>query len=138
MLPISIKFFTQLFNMCLELWSNIPVIIELFSSKQINNALEVLIKEINEKNVTAEILNLTGACLRINERYAQALPILLLALQLKIDQQYVIGNIYLCLKHFDFQGGTQSQSMNETCMVNIFFCLLAVQTFLCHVHSCTF
>nr|NQU91031.1 hypothetical protein [Bacteroidota bacterium] len=75
-----------------------------FAEENIENALELLHDEINFNGITPQVLNLTGACFRLLNRPAKALPYLLLAFYLDSDTPYLRGNTCLCLAAMDFKG----------------------------------
>lgn len=77
--------------------------LEAFGRDEIENALELLRDEINFLGVTPEALNLTGACYRLLDRPAKALPYLLLAFYLDRETTYLSGNTCLCLDALNYE-----------------------------------
>lgn len=77
--------------------------LEAFGRDEIENALELLRDEINFSGVTPEALNLTGACYRLLDRPAKALPYLLLAFYLDRETTYLSGNTCLCLDALKYE-----------------------------------
>lgn len=76
--------------------------LDAFADNDMESALEFLRDEINYSGITPEALNLTGACYRILERPAKALPYLLLAFYIDRETTYLTGNTCLCLDAMHF------------------------------------
>lgn len=76
--------------------------LQAFAKEDIDLALELLQNQINFNGITAQALNLTGACYRLKNRPAKALSYLLLAYYLDGSTPFLAGNTMLCLKMMNY------------------------------------
>ena len=76
--------------------------LEYFAAEDMESCLSSLKDEINFNGLHPSSLNLIGASYRLQEKYSQALPFLLLAYQMDSETLYLKGNLSLCLQYLDF------------------------------------
>lgn len=73
-----------------------------FSQNNPDSALVLLKQSVNYEGVSAQNMNLTGATLRLLEKQHMALPYLIMGFMLNPEQQFLIGNMLLCLNEIEY------------------------------------
>ncbi len=73
-----------------------------FSQNNPDSALVLLKQSVNYEGVSSQNMNLTGATFRLLEKPQMALPYLIMGFMLNPEQQFLIGNIVLCLDEMNY------------------------------------
>ena len=71
--------------------------VALFTASKIDSALTHFLISLENESINANVLNFIGACYRIKDEPAHALPFLIQCLELDRSHEYAWGNLALCL-----------------------------------------